>query len=300
MSFRRPARWLSLLANVGALIGLLLIVVQLGQNRDLMRAQIRHDLAMGIVELLNAPAANSQLASVLRRGELGEQLTADEQFQFDVRSNALLRYWEDVHYQYRQGLYDEVEYSAQKEAWGATMRRSVGLAAYWCRVRTLYSPEFMAELDALQAPDSCSQETGPMAPADLTEFATRYTEAWSSQDAASVAAFFGETGALKINDGEPSVGRAAITATARSFMTALPDMVLVMDSLGRSGERVTYHWTLTGTNTGPGGTGNAVHISGFEEWLFGPDGLIAHSQGHMDEAEYGRQLSAGVTHREQD
>ena len=133
-----------------------------------------------------------------------------------------------------------------------------------------------------------------MAPSDLTEFATRYTQAWSSQNPASVAAFFSENGALKINDGEPSVGRSAITATAQSFMTALPDMVLVMDSLGRSGERVTYHWTLTGTNTGPGGTGNAVHISGFEEWLFGPDGLIAHSQGHMDEAEYARQLAAGA------
>ena len=294
MSEKRPVRWLSLVANVGALIGLLLIVVQLRQNRDLMRAQIRHDLSMGIVELLNTPAANSQLASVLRRGELGEQLTADEQFQFDVRTNALLRYWEDVHYQYRQGLYDEVEFSAQREAWGATIGRSVGLAAYWCRVRELYSPEFMAELDALQPPNACSQETGSMAPADLAEFATRYTRAWSSQDAASVAAFFAETGALKINDGEPSVGRGAITATALSFMTALPDMVLVMDSLGRSGDRVTYHWTLTGTNTGPGGTGNAVHISGFEEWLFGPDGLIEHSQGHMDEAEYARQLAAGA------
>ena len=134
-----------------------------------------------------------------------------------------------------------------------------------------------------------------MAPSDLTEFATRYTRAWSSQNPANVAAFFAESGALRINDGEPSVGRAAITATALSFMTALPDMVLVMDSLGRSGDRITYHWTLTGTNTGPGGTGNAVHISGFEEWLFGPDGLIEHSQGHMDEAEYTRQLEMGHT-----
>ena len=295
MSQKRPAQWLSLLANLGALIGLLLIAAQLRQNRELMRSQVRHDLSMGIVELLNVPAGNAQLASVLRRGELGEPLTADERFQFNVRTNALLRYWEDVHYQYRHGLSDEVEFSAQKEAWGATIRRSVGLAMYWCGVRELYSPEFRAELDALQPPNACNQETGPMAPADLAEFATRYTQAWSSQDPASVAAFFAETGALKINDGEPSVGRAAITATALSFMTALPDMVLVMDSLGRSGERVTYHWTLTGSNTGPGGTGNAVHISGYEEWLFGPDGLIAHSQGHMDEAEYARQLANGAT-----
>jgi hypothetical protein len=74
-------------------------------------------------------------------------------------------------------------------------------------------------------------------------------------------------------------------------MTELPDMVLVMDSLGRSGERVTYHWTLTGSNSGPGGNGNPVHISGFEEWLFGPDGLVEHSQGHMDTSEYQRQLT---------
>jgi len=149
-------------------------------------------------------------------------------------------------------------------------------------------------LVAVPGINACSQETGDMAPADITEFATDYTAAWGSQDPASVAAFFAEDGSLRINDGEPSIGQAAITATAQSFMTALPDMMLVMDSLGRVGDRVTYHWTLTGTNTGPGGTGNAVQISGFEEWLFGPDGLIANSQGHMDEAEYERQLKTGA------
>ena len=294
MSSRRPVQWLSLLANIGALVGLILIAVQLKQNRDLMQAEIRHDLAMGIVEMLNVPASNTQLASVLRRGALGESLTPDEQFQFELRTNALLRYWEDVHYQYRQGLYDEVEFAAQKEAWGETFRRSEGLAAYWCRVRTLYSPAFMAELDTLQPRDSCALEYDSMEPADLETFATRYTEAWSSQDPSSVAAFFAENGALKINDGEPSLGRAAITKTARSFMTAIPDLALVMDSLGRAGDRVTYHWTLSGTNTGPGGTGNAVRISGFEEWMFGPEGLILHSRGHMDEEEYARQLEFGV------
>lgn len=155
MSERKRGQWLSVGANVGALIGLLLIVVQLQQNRDLMRAQIRHDLAMGIVELLNTPAADSQLASVLRRGALGEELTPDERFQFDLRNNALLRYWEDVHYQYRQGLYDEVEYAAQKRAWGGTLARSVGLVAYWCEVRTLYSPQFMTELDTLLTTLKC-------------------------------------------------------------------------------------------------------------------------------------------------
>jgi hypothetical protein len=155
MSEERRTRWLTFGANVGALIGLLLIVVQLQQNRDLMRAQIRHELSMGIVELLNTPAVNSQLASVLRRGSLGEELTPDERFQFELRSNALLRYWEDVHYQFRRGLYDEAEFLAQTDAWSAALARSVGLVDYWCGVRTLYSPLFAAELDALLTIRTC-------------------------------------------------------------------------------------------------------------------------------------------------
>jgi len=37
-----------------------------------------------------------------------------------------------------------------------------------------------------------------------------------------------------------------------------------------------------------------VHISGFEQWRIGPDGLIAESRGHFDQAEYERQLQHGA------
>jgi len=132
-----------------------------------------------------------------------------------------------------------------------------------------------------------------MDPAKLRELATGYTAAWGSQDAASVAAFFTESGSLRINDGTPSVGRPAITAAVQGFMTAFPDLLVVMDSLPIDGNHAAYHWTLTGTNTGPGGTGRAVRISGYEEWTIGADGLIASSLGHFDAAEYQRQLRGG-------
>jgi uncharacterized protein (TIGR02246 family) len=128
----------------------------------------------------------------------------------------------------------------------------------------------------------------------LREFATEYTAAWCSQNAASVAAFFAEGGSLKINDGAPSVGRTAITAAAQGFMTAFPDMVVTMDGISLDGDHAVYRWTLTGTNTSPGGTGKAVRISGYEEWTIGADDLIAGSKGHFDEAEYQRQLKVGI------
>jgi uncharacterized protein (TIGR02246 family) len=130
--------------------------------------------------------------------------------------------------------------------------------------------------------------------ATLNAFATNYTAAWCSQDAARVASFFAEKGSLTINEGTPSVGRPAITAAAQEFMTAFPDMVVTMDSVTREGGHLVYRWNLIGTNTGPGGTGKAVRISGYEEWTMGDDGLIAESQGRFDEAEYRRQLNEGV------
>jgi hypothetical protein len=125
---------------------------------------------------------------------------------------------------------------------------------------------------------------------DMKSFATHYTAAWCSQDPASVAAFYADNGSLKINDGAPSVGRAALTAAARAFMRDFPDMVVEMDALERAGDGYIYRWTLTGTNTGPGGKGNKVRISGYEEWTIGADGRIASSLGHFDAADYERQL----------
>ena len=132
---------------------------------------------------------------------------------------------------------------------------------------------------------------------DLHDFATRYTAAWSSQDPTRVASFYAPRGSLTINDGAPSVGQEAITEAARGFMVAFPDMVVAMDSLRVEGAAPEYHWTLTGTNTGPGGTGHAVRISGYEVWTMGDDGLIARSQGYFDTAEYQRQLEHGVEER---
>jgi len=124
----------------------------------------------------------------------------------------------------------------------------------------------------------------------MREFARRYTAAWCSRDPASVARFFSSDGSLKINDSETAVGRPAITEVARGFMTAFPDIQVLMDGLESRGDRFAYRWTLVGTNTGPGGTGRPVRVSGFEEWRMGEDGLIRESLGHFDNQEYQRQL----------
>ena len=132
---------------------------------------------------------------------------------------------------------------------------------------------------------------------DLNEFARRYAQAWCSQNPETVAAFYAENGSLSVNGGPPAVGREAIADVARGFMSAFPDMEVTMDDLVRkSHERyeAEFYWTLTGTNTGPGGTGKRIRVSGYELWQLNDDGLIRDSKGHFDAAEYERQVLDGV------
>jgi predicted ester cyclase len=130
--------------------------------------------------------------------------------------------------------------------------------------------------------------------AGLDKFANRYAKAWCSQDPEKVAAFFAERGSISINNGPPAVGRVAIAKEAQAFMTTFPDMVVTFDKLEPQPNGTEFHWTLTGTNSGPSGTGKRVRISGYELWKMGNDGLIAESKGHFDAVDYDRQLKHGV------
>src|SRR5258706_9613178 len=143
---------------------------------------------------------------------------------------------------------------------------------------------FIFLLLSLTVLTSCNNESGKskkdtMDNEQLTTFGKRYSDAWCSQKSESVAAFFAANGSLKVNADSPAVGREAITKVAQGFMTAFPDMIVSMDSLITKPNETEFHWTLTGTNSGPGGTGKKVKISGFELWHFDKDGLIQESIG---------------------
>ncbi len=129
---------------------------------------------------------------------------------------------------------------------------------------------------------------------ELQKFAASYAEAWCSQKPESVAASYAKDGSLSVNGGPPAVGRAAIAEVAQGFMRDFPDMEVTMDKVARATHGTEFHWTLRGTNTGPGGTGQHVRISGYEEWQLSQEGLIANSKGHFDRAEYERQLQHGA------
>lgn len=123
----------------------------------------------------------------------------------------------------------------------------------------------------------------------LRKFAQDYAEAWGSRDPEKVGAFYAKGGLISVNDASP----VPIVEVVRGFMQDFPDMLVTFDKLESTSNGTEFHWTFTGTNTGPGGTGNKVRISGYELWKIDKDGLIAESQGHFDADDYARQLRSG-------
>ena len=155
MKNSRLTGWITVSANVAVLIGIALIVVELGQNRDSLRAQTRNELSSKIVDFLSMIASDGELASIRRRADAGEELTVDEAMRCELLTIANVRYMENVHYQYRQGLFDEVEYNRQKEAWRGYVTSSKRFPLFWCKGKHLYSPKFVSEMDGLLAESSC-------------------------------------------------------------------------------------------------------------------------------------------------
>jgi len=135
--------------------------------------------------------------------------------------------------------------------------------------------------------DEDEEETMALDEARVRDLARSYTEAWCSHDPARVASHYVPGGTIAINGGEPT----EITEVARGFIAAFPDIEVFMDDLVFKGETVEYRWTFTGTNTGAGGTGNAVRVTGSEEWTLTEDGLVASSRGGYDQEDYDRQLA---------
>ena len=147
---------LQLLGNLGIIVGILLIVYELNQNRDLMEAQTRNAIAETIVQILIDEANNLELGEAQLKIQSGESLSPLEERQVGLNQVARFRYWENVYYQYRQGLFDDNEYFGQRESWRGILS-STRVRGHWCRRLDVHSQEFVAEINSLLSDGGCGE-----------------------------------------------------------------------------------------------------------------------------------------------
>ena len=99
--------WLSLGANIGVVIGLVLLIIEIGQNTDMMRAQInqaRTDTAISEQEeLFNS----DYLPAILAKRNREEPFSDAEMIRYKARFRSLMRNQDNNLWQYNQGYLGE-------------------------------------------------------------------------------------------------------------------------------------------------------------------------------------------------
>lgn len=137
------------LANIGVVVGIVLLAYELNQNRQLMRAQTRNEISQALVGMLTLQANSPELSLIQLKRGTGEPLTPLEQTQYISFEGAYWRYRENVHYQYRNGLYDDSEYLAQRQVWVREINTEDDSREIYCSAHSSRSRAFTDEIDAL-------------------------------------------------------------------------------------------------------------------------------------------------------
>jgi hypothetical protein len=152
-------KWLTLLGNLAVLVGLVFVVLELNQNNRMMQTQTRNAITESILNFQYSASANG-LVELAQKGNTNPSaLTPDESARLLQYYVGNLRLWENIHYQYRNGVIDEVEFAAERNSWRALGERSPMVHVVYCglRARHSLSPAFVAEMDQLGygAPGKC-------------------------------------------------------------------------------------------------------------------------------------------------
>ena len=155
MTSDRLNKWLTLGANVGVLIGIVLLIFELNQNREMIRAQTRNDIAQNALSILSLTATNEKLSEIVMRANSGDELTPSEYLMYVTRSESIFRHFENTHYQYRQGMFDDDEYQKHLATVTSVISRNNGLLVYWCTYKSMYSVPFGNDMDSLLGSDAC-------------------------------------------------------------------------------------------------------------------------------------------------
>lgn len=146
-------QWLTLVANLCVLLGIGFLALELRQNTDMMRAEIRDSITAKQMEYYGWVATTPETADVFARAVADGVAALEpgaERAMFSFLVQGMFREFENSYYQYQQGLFTAEEFEPRKAVWRIFMAGQ-GPRDHWQARRETYSPSFRAEIDQLIA-----------------------------------------------------------------------------------------------------------------------------------------------------
>ncbi len=144
MNTNQLNRWLTLGANIGVVIGLVLLIFEIGQNTDMMRAQINQSRTDTAVSEQQAVYNSDYLPALIAAADRGEQFSDEEMIRYRTYFRAYNRNMDNQLWQYNQGFLGEnIPRSIIGGSRGVIAGNSVGLEL-WESQKYSYTDEYVA------------------------------------------------------------------------------------------------------------------------------------------------------------
>ena len=143
-------RWLSLLANVGVIAGIVFLAVEIRQNTEMVESQTRDSITEKQIPVFEWYATSTENNRIRVEGDrLGLDPGSPEASQYAWMIAGNLRLWENEWYQYKQGLFEPEEFEPRINIWKQMIDNAPGMKKMWETQRYSYSPEFKGLIDSL-------------------------------------------------------------------------------------------------------------------------------------------------------
>ena len=149
MNLDSTNRWLTLVANIGVLAGLIFLAYELQQNTVATRLEAASNFNTSFSEIELFIAGSPEFAELLTRGRIGEEITGADQLRLMVFYNQVLRQWQFTHFQYRSDAVDEDSWQAQRAFMTEIISGDIGLLKHWQKYRRQYNPAFNDVLESI-------------------------------------------------------------------------------------------------------------------------------------------------------
>ena len=141
-------RWMGLAANVGVLVGIVFLIVEINQNSELMRVQIAQSRSDAIQENLMATVNSDYVLPIYMKVGDGEPLTPEEYYRILLTFRSNHTQQANTFYQLNQGMLDESALSSiedfVREFGELPVARDI-----WNQIQNSYSPEYQTFVNGI-------------------------------------------------------------------------------------------------------------------------------------------------------
>lgn len=138
----------SALGTLAVAISLIYVGIQIRQNTKVARSAARQAITELFIDSNKDLVGDSSLAGAFIRDLKGQELDEVERLRIFSRAYLALRNWENIHYQYRNGMLTKDEWQGFRLNLGAVFEWQT-VRTVWEKEKQFFSEEFQHEIDGI-------------------------------------------------------------------------------------------------------------------------------------------------------